>query len=190
MSRRFRGHKSRSIFAQEIGSTQAPLNNEEPTIQASRRHTQNQQHHSIYNDEPIISSQNDTITLTGDNYRPNATLIGISGFDSLSPFMSSSEHSKTLDTTSDNRYNDYNEGGPNDINGGDYRQRLIRQMQQSMFKQSDAMFGASEHVSQSKSHGSSIQVPQYDVDNNYTPSNAQSVYLQKQSKNLFKNINN
>ena len=177
MNRHFRGHtKPRTLFTQ-------PQQTQQP-----EEHEQNHKHYMMntnQNETPEINFYSDSITLTSENYKPNKALIDITGFDSLSPFVST-DKSHTLNNSHDNTYNDYNEGGPNNINDSDYRRRLIKQMQQSVFQQSESMFGNTEKTSQQRRDPSK----EYDVSNTYTPSNAQSVYLQHQTKNLFKNIDN
>lgn len=199
MSRHIRTHKTRAIFAQELQNTSQMSsdsssggNNYYDPQPRTRDRTYNRQQsahtssmsNAAYN-TPYINEQNENIIITGDNYKPNATLMGILGFNELAPFIeSNSKGKKTIDSIHDNNYNDYNESGPNDINNGDYRQRLIKQMQDSMFKQSNAMFGTSEHFR-------SDETPDYNNAQNtvYSSSNAQAVYLQRQSKKLFKNMN-
>ena len=193
MSKRIRTHKSRAIFAQDLQSTSNNTPAMNPTSQSSNRYnltnptnqtnTTNQFHQR--NNEPYINEQNDNIVITGDNYKPNSTLMKISGFNELAPFIeANSKGKKTIDNVHDNNYNDYNEIGPNDINGGNYRQLLIKQMQESVFKQSNAMFGSNGYFK-------SNETPDYNNVQNtsFKSSNAQAVYLQRQSKKLFKNIN-
>ena len=217
MSRHFRGHKSRALFAQHSEqptySITSDLNTSNNSYDNNNRFDFNElnsydsgfqlthqsrshkpNNNDINNDTPVINEYSDSITLTNDNYKPNKALINISGFDNLSPFIGT-DKSHTINTSTDNSYNDYNEGGPNNINDSDYRHRLIRQMQQSVFQQSESMFGRTERVAQPRSAAAAtskrdhfITIPKYDVADTYTPSNAQSVYLQKQSKKLFKNI--
>jgi len=186
MSKRIRTHKSRAIFAQELPTLQTNTStNDEYDYFQSRYKNHNTSTPTNAN-EPIINFQNDNIVLTNDNYKPNEALMDMLGFNELAPFIESkSKGKKTIDKLHNNNYNDYNESGFNDINGGDYRQRLIKQMQDSMFKQSNAMFGSTEHFKANEE-------PDYnDIQNtSYQSSNAQAVYLQRQSKKLFKNMNN
>lgn len=206
MRRQHYGHhnKQSRIFGQQPQQSAQPsmtsmsdmfdFNNEYQNSQHQHQHQMTSP--SRQNDTPVINQYSDSITLTNENFKPNKTLINLSGFDELAPFVGT-DKSYTLNSTTDNRYNDYNEGGPNNINESDYRQRLIRQMQQSVFQQSESMFGRSERVAQPRQSSrrggngnSDLIIPNYDVANTYTPSNVQSIYLQQQSKKLFKNIEN
>lgn len=172
---------SRSIFATVEDE---PIIEPQPQAQIQhqskhRRHKQTNQSYEndSYNQNPIISSANDSIHLTSENYKPNQTLIDITGFSNLSPFMGN-DKSHSLDSIHDNAYSDYNETGQNNINDSDYRKRLIKQMQDSVFQQSQSMFGSIERANKNN---------QYQVDSHYTPSNASAVYLQRQSKQMFNN---
>ena len=197
--RKLRGRGS--IFAEEMNldaatnyvQQQFPQSNEQEyfyTTPHRQQHTEtpHKQHKTKRNrqtptaPEPIISNTNDSIHLTGENFKPNQSLIDITGFNDLAPFVGNNK-SYTLNVADDNTYSDYNETGSNNINDSEYRRRLIKQMQDSLFQQSQSMFGNME-----KAH-SNDKNNQYDVESTYTPSRAPSLYLQKQSKRIFRTAN-
>ena len=137
-------------------------------------------------DTPIITPQSDSITLTSTNYNPTQTLINLTGFDNLTPFLTQSQTmNDSLSSSHDNSYSDYNENGTNDINGGNYRQLLIQQMQQNLFKQTNEMFGNSELTTLNQKPNEHM----FDVSSNYQPSKAPANYVKHQAKGIFKNIN-
>ena len=197
--RKLRGRGS--IFAEEMNldaatnyvQQQFPQSNEQEYFYTTPHRQQNtetphKQHKTKRNrqtptaPEPIISNTNDSIHLTGENFKPNQSLIDITGFNDLAPFVGNNK-SYTLNVADDNTYSDYNETGSNNINDSEYRRRLIKQMQDSLFQQSQSMFGNME-----KAH-SNDKNNQYDVESTYTPSRAPSLYLQKQSKRIFRTAN-
>lgn len=146
----------------------------------------NRQSINQIDDEPDINIRNDNIQLTSTNYKPNQALMNLTGFDELTPFMGDGK-SKSVSSMHDNSFNDYNEEGNNNINESSYRQMLIKQMTDSVFQQSHAMFGDYENSNKSSRRNPENQ---YDVDNTYTPSKAPSLYLQKQSKRIFRDSGN
>ena len=122
------------------------------------------------------------------NYASAQSYINMSGFDDISSFISQPTNKQSaVSSQQDNNYNDYNEEGPNNINDSNYRRQMIRQMQRSVFEQSNAMFGRCEKVT---TPSRSITENTYDASGSYSPSSAPSLYLQQQSKSLFKNIDN
>ena len=181
--------KTRSIFDdgnQQINDDTEPATrsstskyrkskHESQTSNSSYASNSNPDSNSQY-EQPFISTSNDSIHLTSENYKPNQALIDITGFSNLSPFINTSDKSHSLDSLHDNAYSDYNETGQNNINDSDYRRRLIKQMQDSVFQQSRSMFGTIERTTKNN---------QYQVDSHYTPSNASAAYLQRQSKQMF-----
>ena len=136
----------------------------------------------------FVDPHSDSLNLQTANYSAAQSFINISGFDDISPFITQPTNAQSsVSSLHDNNFNDYNELGPNNINDSDYRQRMIRQMQRSVFEQSNAMFGHSEKANTS-THP--ITESTYDASGSYSPSAAPSLYLQQQSKSLFKNIDN
>ena len=136
--------------------------------------------------EPTINNQSESINMTNTNYTPASSFIHLTGFDDMSTFITAPDNTKTssLYSLHDNSFNDYNENGPNDINNSSYRQKLIKQMQQSLFEQSNSMFAQSEHINPN----CQLNEHTYDTDGPYRPSNAPSKYLQQQTKPIFKQV--
>lgn len=169
-------HKSRALF----DNTSFQPSNHEPT------HKRTKSIHSSSQDTPIIDPQSDSITLTTMNYNPTQTLINLTGFDNLSPFLTQLQTANdSLSSSHDNSYSDYNENGTNDINGGKYRQLLVQQLQDDLFKQTNEMFGNSELTTLNQKPNEHM----FDVSSSYQPSRAPGDYVKQQAKSIFKNIN-
>ena len=157
------------------------------SISSAYKHSQSKTKRNEPTSDYIKScnSNNDTLTLDRNEYNPGQAMIEMTGFDDLTPFITQPKSSqKSLSSIHDNNFNDYNEEGYNDINGSDYRQRMIKQSIREMFEQTNSMFGNSEKVHSNQKMSDSS----YDANGSFTPSHAQASYLQKQSRSLFDNI--
>ena len=179
MTSHLKNRKSRTLFDDTPYQT-----NSTPSIHSSN-HKRTKSIHSSQ-DTPIISPQMDTITLTSANYKPMQTLITLTGFDNLAPFLTQSTTlNDSLTQIHDNTYSDYNENGTNDINGGKYRQMLIHQMQENLFKQTNEMFSDSKLTTLNQKPNEHM----FDISSTYQPSTAPGNYVKHQAKSIFKNIN-
>ena len=184
MTSHLKNRKSRTLFdditfqsQQSTSSTHKLTHKRNKSIHSSSQFMQ---------DTPIITPQSDSITLTATNYNPTQTLINLTGFDNLTPFLKQSQTiNDSLSSSHDNSYSDYNENGTNDINGGNYRQLLIQQMKQKLLKQTNEMFRNSELTSLNQKPNEHM----FDVSSNYQPSTAPGNYVKQQAKGIFKNIN-
>lgn len=179
MTKNLKNHKSRALF----DDTSFQSSNHEPTHKRTKSiHSSSQ----LTQDTPIINPQSDSITLTAMNYNPTQTLINLTGFGNLSPFLTQSQTTNdSLSSSHDNSYSDYNENGTNDINGGKYRQLLVQQLQDDLFKQTNEMFGNSELTTLNQKPNEHM----FDVSTSYQPSRAPGDYVKQQAKSIFKNIN-
>lgn len=174
-----RTNNSKTIFDEDIENNNSQTNYS--NYYQPNNYNNNQ---TNYNDNPIINEQTDNIHLTSENFKPNQALIDITGFNDIAAFINSTnDKSHTMKNKHDNTFDDYNEDGKNNINESSYRQLLIKQMTDSVFQQSQSMFGDMKQTSKSSRRNPENQ---YDVDSTYTPSKAPSLYLQKQSKRIFK----
>ena len=201
MSRQFRRHKPRIAQADNPSLFEYDSPNQTPqyfinscTSNGCANQQQRQVKRSKHSSSPsnahdiFADPHSDSLNMQTANYTAAHSFIKMSGFDDISPFITQPSSSQSdVSSLRDNNFNDYNEQGPNNINDSDYRQRMIRQMQQSVFEQSNAMFGHSEKTNTS-THP--ITESTYDASGTYSPSAAPSLYLQQQSKSLFKSINN
>ena len=189
--RRYRGKTNnhpKSIFDEEIDIPKDSSNDYSFNRSSSNRYQLPSNNNRYQTDNPIINEQTDNIHLTSENYRPNQALIDITGFNDIAAFINNNDKSHSMNAKHDNSFDDYNEEGKNNINESSYRQMLIKQMTDSVFQQSRSMFGDMKQSSKSSVHRTAEN--QYDVDNTYTPSKAPSLYLQKQSKRIFRDSNN
>lgn len=166
MNRHHRTHTahSRSLFAQPSSSSFSPTSEQSLNI----------------------NPNSESINMTNTNYTPASSFIHLTGFDDMNTFITAPDNVKTSTVNSlhDNSFNDYNENGPNDINNSSYRQKLIKQMQQSLFNQSNSMFAQTEHINPNRQ----LTEHTYDADGPYRPSHAPSKYLQQQTKPIFKQM--
>ena len=183
MSRHFKNHKPRTVISDN--SRGSSIFDMSCSVNQPHAHTHQQPKHTKPNFS--IDPFSDSLNIQNTNCTMAQSFINMSGFDDLSPFITQSHDPRTaVSSMRDNNFNDYNETGPNNINDSDYRQRMIRQMQRSVFEQSNAMFAHSEKVA---TPSRPINENTYDASGSYSPSAAPSLYLQQQSKSLFKNIN-
>lgn len=208
MSRLHRKHQSskRFVFNEEEPEQEMQYQYTQPQIYAP---TQKQSHHIHYTDDtynsydtyntynthntqqdPVINNQSDSIYLNSSNYNPNQSLIELTGFNDLKPFVKApKKSSKSIDSIRDNTFNDYNENGSNSINDSNYRQKLIKQMTDSVMQQTESMFGHSEKLTKSQTTRENPNMPEYTLDPSFHHSTAQPLYLQEQSKRIFRNNN-
>ena len=170
MTSHLKKRKSRTLF--NDASFQSPTHKSNKSIHSSSQFAQD--------------SQSDSNTLTAPNHNLNLAqaFIDFTGFGDLTPFLVQERNNSIL-SSHDNSFTDYNENGINDINGGNYRQMLIQQMQQNLFKQTNEMFGNSELTTMNQKPNEHM----FDVSPNYQPSRAPGNYVKQQAKCIFKNIN-